>query len=196
VPGDYEMVRGLGRGGMGVVYLANQKSLGRPVAVKVLRPGEATYGPLVKRFLDEARHLAHLRHPNIVSIHEIGQAGTEPYFTMDFVAGEPLSARLSANTGGDGAAHARRPPSQALARLRQAAAGVQHAHAHGIIHRDLKPANILVDASGHAYVTDFGLARDTAQDSNLTRSGEVMGTPSYMAPEQARGQKELIGEAT
>jgi len=196
LPGDYEIVRELGRGGMGVVYLARQKSLGRDVAVKVLRPGETTYGPLVKRFLDEARHLAHLRHPNIVSIHEIGQAGTEPYFTMDFVAGEPLSARLSANTRDDEAAHARLPPSQALALLKQAAAGVQHAHAHGIIHRDLKPANILVDASGHAYVTDFGLARDTAQDSNLTRSGEVMGTPSYMAPEQARGQKELIGEAT
>src|SRR5205085_11226829 len=95
LPGDYEIVRELGRGGMGVVYLAKQKSLGREVAIKVLRPGETTFGPLVKRFLDEARHLAHLRHPNIVSIHEIGQADSEPYFTMDFVAGEPLSALLS-----------------------------------------------------------------------------------------------------
>src|SRR5205085_7041483 len=95
LPGDYEIIRELGRGGMGVVYLARQKSLGRDVAIKVLRPGETTFGPLVKRFLDEARHLAHLRHPNIVSIHEIGQADSEPYFTMDFVAGEPLSALLS-----------------------------------------------------------------------------------------------------
>ena len=196
LPGDYEIVRELGRGGMGVVYQARQKSLGRDVAVKVLRPGETTFGPLVKRFLDEARHLAHLRHPNIVSIHEIGQADSEPYFTMDYVEGRPLSAMLARNEPGRHATGTRLPPSQALALLKQAAAGVEHAHAHGIIHRDLKPANILVDSSGHAYVTDFGLARDIAQDSNLTRSGEVMGTPAYMSPEQARGQKELIGEAT
>jgi|GEM_PF-1293308 len=221
LPDDYEIVRELGRGGMGVVYLAKQKSLGRDVAVKVLRPGEATFGPLVKRFLEEARHLARLRHPNIVSIHEIGHAESEPYFTMDYVEGEPLSAilarssRLAAATGsardketasisdtgpGDGSprasSHVRLSPTQALAILKQAAAGVRHAHKHGIIHRDLKPGNILVDASGHAYVTDFGLARDMAQSSKLTRSGEIMGTPAYMAPEQARGQKELIGEAT
>jgi serine/threonine protein kinase len=227
LPGDYEILRELGRGGMGVVYLANQKSLGRAVAVKVLRPGEATFGPLVKRFLEEARHLARLRHPNIVSIHEIGRADQEPYFTMDYVEGQPLSAILAggrpgtppgpasppgpaaetrtftdAESGRDaGAASSSQPrkrlsPTQALAILKQAAAGVQHAHEHGIIHRDLKPGNVLVDASGHAYVTDFGLARDMAHSSELTRSGEVMGTPAYMAPEQARGQKDLIGEAT
>jgi serine/threonine protein kinase len=234
LPGDYEIVRELGRGGMGVVYLAKQKSLGREVAVKVLRPGEATFGPLVKRFLEEARHLAQLRHPNIVSIHEIGRADKEPYFTMDYVEGEPLSTilarsragsvtgpttsaktsgapALAAGTGASGSAGQCHPPltphhspdhgqqlapTQALAILKQAAAGVQHAHEHGIIHRDLKPANILVDSSGHAYVTDFGLARDMAQNSKLTRSGEVMGTPAYMSPEQVRGQKELIGEAT
>src|SRR5258708_3819859 len=196
LPGDYEIVRELGRGGMGVVYLARQKSLGRDVAIKVLRPGETTFGPLVKRFLDEARHLAHLRHPNIVSIHEIGQADSEPYFTMDFVEGQPLSAKLARHEPGSEESRTRLPPSQALALLKQAAAGDEHAHAHGIIHRDLKPANILIDASGHAYVTDFGLARDMAHDSNLTRSGEALGTPAYMAPEQARGQKELIGEAT
>ena len=175
----------------------------------------------MKRFLEEARHLARLRHPNIVSIHEIGQAGSEPYFTMDYVEGEPLSAILARSArvraGANGAsadatrsgpeakaddasaraaAHIRLSPTQALAILKQAAAGVQHAHKHGIIHRDLKPGNILVDAVGHAYVTDFGLARDMAQSSKLTRSGEIMGTPAYMAPEQARGQKELIGEAT
>jgi hypothetical protein len=195
LPGDYEIVREVGRGGMGVVYLANQKSLGRAVAVKVLRPGEATYAPLVKRFLEEARHLARLRHPNIVSIHEIGQAGTEPYFTMDYVEGQPLSALLARGKQSDGG-RARLSPTQALALLKQVAAGVQHAHEHGIIHRDLKPGNILVDRSGQAYVTDFGLARDRAQSSKLTGSGEILGTPAYMAPEQARGQKELIGEAT
>src|SRR5262249_11875083 len=92
LPGDYEIVRELGRGGMGVVYLVRQKSLGRLVAVKVLRPGETTFGRLVKRFLEEARHLARLRHPNIVSVHEIGHAADEPYFTMDYVQGQPLSA--------------------------------------------------------------------------------------------------------
>jgi tetratricopeptide (TPR) repeat protein/predicted Ser/Thr protein kinase len=187
LPEDYEIVRELGRGGMGVVYLVRQKSLGRHIAVKVLRPGEATFAALVQRFLEEARHLARLRHPNIVSVHEVGRAGDEPYFTMDYVEGEPLSARL---------ARGRLTPSEALAILKQAAAGVQHAHAHGIIHRDLKPGNILIDSEGRAYVTDFGLARDMTQVSTLTRPGEVMGTPAYMAPEQALGQSDLIGETT
>src|SRR5262249_7385620 len=148
------------------------------------------------------------------------------FFTMDYVDGKPLSALLAGTspttslpaappadpavattpyeppkeiapaTRDTAPSRVRLPPAQALALLKQIAAGGQHAHEHGIIHRDLKPANVLVDAAGHAYVTDFGLARDTAQGSDLTRSGEVMGTPSYMAPEQARGQKELIGEAT
>ena len=95
LPEDYEIVRELGRGGMGVVYLVRQKSLGRHIAVKVLRPGEATFAPLVQRFLEETRHLARLRHPNIVSVHEVGRAGDEPYFTMDYVEGEPLSVRLA-----------------------------------------------------------------------------------------------------
>jgi predicted Ser/Thr protein kinase/tetratricopeptide (TPR) repeat protein len=187
LPDDYEIVRELGRGGMGVVYLVRQKSLGRLVAVKVLRPGEVTFDRLVKRFLEEARHLARLRHANIVSVHEIGQAANEPYFTMDYVEGEPLSVLL---------ARGRLSPSRALAILKQAAEGVRYAHAQGIIHRDLKPANILLDPQGHAYVTDFGLARDMTQTSKLTRSGEVMGTPAYMAPEQALGESHLIGEAT
>src|SRR5207253_4550322 len=147
-PEDYELVRELGRGGMGVVYLVRQESLGRMVAVKVLRPGEAAFGRLVEGFLGEARHLARLRHPNIVSIHEIGQAGSEPYFTMDYVEGEPLSAILARSArvraGANGAsadatrsgpepkaddasaraaAHIRLSPTQALAILKQAAAG-------------------------------------------------------------------------
>src|SRR5262249_6410866 len=148
------------------------------------------------------------------------------FFTMDYVDGKPLSALLAGTspttslpaappadpavattpyeppkeiapaTRDTAPSRVRLPPAQALALLKQIAAGGQHAHEHGIIHRDLKPANVLVDAAGQAYVTDFGLARDMAQSSKLTRSGEVMGTPAYMAPEQARGQKELIGEAT
>jgi predicted Ser/Thr protein kinase len=187
LPKDYEIVRELGRGGMGVVYLVRQQSLGRLVAVKVLRPGEMMFGHMLQRFLDEARHLARLRHPNIVSVHEVGRAGDEPYFTMDYVDGEPLSALLNRE---------RLSPTQALAIWKQAAEAVGHAHAQGIIHRDLKPGNVLVDALGRAYVTDFGLARDMTQTSQMTRAGEIMGTPAYMAPEQALGQIEQIGEAT
>jgi predicted Ser/Thr protein kinase len=187
LPDDYEIVRELGRGGMGVVYLVRQQSLGRLVAVKVLRPGEATFGPIVRRFLDEARHLARLRHPHIVSIHEVGDARGEPYFTMDYVEGEPLSALLP---------RGRMSPTQALAILKPAAEAVRHAHEQGIIHRDLKPGNILVDARGQAFVTDFGLARELSGSSGLTRTGEVMGTPAYMSPEQAQGQGDRIGEAT
>jgi tetratricopeptide (TPR) repeat protein/predicted Ser/Thr protein kinase len=187
LPADYEIVRELGRGGMGVVYLVQQKSLGRPVAVKVLRPGEATFGRVVQRFLEEARHLARLRHANIVAIHEIGRAGDEPYFTMDYVEGEALSALL---------ARERPSPSRALALVKQVAEGIAYAHGQGIVHRDLKPGNVLIDRHGRAYVTDFGLSRDLTRDSALTHPGEVMGTPAYMSPEQANGQTELIGEAT
>jgi serine/threonine protein kinase len=187
LPVDYEIVRELGRGGMGVVYLVRQKSLGRLVAVKVLRPGEATFGRVLQRFLEEAKHLARLRHPNIVSVHEVGRAGDEPYFTMDYVEGESLSAVLARD---------RLSPTQALALWKQAAEAVLHAHSQGIIHRDLKPGNVLVDAGGKAYVTDFGLARDITQASQITRTGEVMGTPAYMAPEQALGQVDRIGEVT
>jgi predicted Ser/Thr protein kinase len=187
LPEDYEIVHELGRGGMGVVYLVRQKSLGRLVAVKVLRPGEQTFGPIVRRFLTEARHLARLRHPHIVSVHEVGDARGEPYFTMDYVEGEPLTAILG---------RGRLTPSRALAILKPVVEAVQHAHEQGIIHRDLKPGNILVDRAGRAFVTDFGLARDMTQASVLTGSGEVMGTPAYMAPEQARGLADQIGETT
>lgn len=187
VASEYDIERELGHGGMGVVYLARQRSLDRQVALKVLRPGERTFGPLVRRFLDEARHLAQLRHPNIVAIHEVGDADGEPYFTMDFIDGETLSAVI-----------ARGPlaPTRAVEVLKQVAAGVQHAHRHGIIHRDLKPGNVLLDRNGHVFVTDFGLARNVTQDADLTQSGELLGTPQYMSPEQARGQAALVGEAT
>ena len=187
LPDDYHMVEEIGRGGMGVVYRAHQRSLDRDVAIKVLRPGEAKGGPLLARFLEEARHLARLRHPNIVSVHEVGEADGEPYFTMDYVRGEPLSARLRRGP---------LPPTQAIGIVEQTGQAVQFAHEHGIIHRDLKPANILLDETGRAFVTDFGLARDTNQAASVTRSGEILGTPAYMAREQALGQTELIGEST
>jgi predicted Ser/Thr protein kinase len=187
LPDDYHIEREIGKGGMGVVYLAHQQSLNRDVALKVLRPGEQTFGPLVKRFLGEAKHLARLRHPNIVSIHEVGDAQGEPYFTMDYIDGESLSAEICRGS---------MSPTQALSILKQVAEGVQHAHRQGIIHRDLKPSNVLIDNEGTAFVTDFGLARDVSQSSDLTQTGELLGTPQYMSPEQARGQSSLIGEAT
>ena len=178
LPAGYEVVRELGRGGMGVVYLARQEPLGREVAVKVIRPGHMAEGRRLRRFLEEARHLAQLRHPNIVAVHEVGRADGEHFFSMDYIPGESLADRL-----GRGAL----PVSQAVALLKQVAEGVQHAHEHGIIHRDLKPGNVLLDDAGRAYVTDFGLARDLAVGSDLTRPGELLGTPAYMSPEQARG---------
>jgi predicted Ser/Thr protein kinase len=187
VPDDYQIERELGRGGMGVVYLVRQRSLNRRVALKVLRPGERAFGAVLKRFRDEAQHLARLRHPHIVTIHEVGEAAGEPYFTMDYVDGEPLSALLR---------HGPLSPTQAVEILKQVAGAVQHAHKQGIIHRDLKPGNVLIDRSGRVFVTDFGLARDLSQAAHLTETGELLGTPQYMAPEQARGQTELIGEAT
>ena len=187
LPEEYQIEREIGKGGMGVVYLAHQQSLNRDVALKVLRPGEQTFGPLVKRFLGEAKHLARLRHPNIVSIHEVGDAHGEPYFTMDYIDGEPLSAEIRRGA---------LSPTQTLSVLKQVAEAVQHAHRQGIIHRDLKPSNVLIDRQGTGFVTDFGLARDVSGSSELTQTGELLGTPQYMAPEQARGQSSMIGEAT
>jgi tRNA A-37 threonylcarbamoyl transferase component Bud32 len=187
ISGDYEIERELGCGGMGVVYLARQKSLHRNVAIKVLRPSRISFEKHVSRFLEEARHLANLRHPNIVPVHEIGDAEGEPYFTMDFIDGEPLSAII-----------ARGPltPSRAVEIVRQVSLAIQHAHRQGVIHRDLKPANVLIDKQGSVFVTDFGLARTIGADSSLTQTGDVLGTPQYMSPEQARGDTKLIGEAS
>jgi predicted Ser/Thr protein kinase len=185
---DFEVARELGRGGMGVVYLVRQKSLGRLAAVKVLRSGDAEIGPALRRFLDEARHLARLRHPHIVAVHEVGRDGRgEPYFVMDYVEGEPLTAVL---------ARGRMTPTRALAVVKQVGAAVHHAHERGIIHRDLKPGNILIAEDGAAFVTDFGLARDMTEPADRACPGGIMGTPSYMSPEQARGQADLVGEAS
>lgn len=187
LPVDYKIERELGHGGMGVVYLAWQQSLQRHVAIKVLRPSLGTFRNLVDRFLNEAQNLARLRHPHIVAIYEIGDADGEPYFTMDHVDGEPLTQRLNKGP---------LSPTQSVELLKQIASAVQHAHKHGIVHRDLKPANVLLNRQGEAFVTDFGLARQMHQDSGLTQTGEVLGTPRYMAPEQARGQAAQVGEAT
>lgn len=184
--GDYELIEELGRGGMGVVYKAWQKSLGRLVALKMILPTALPSEQAVLRFQVEARAAARLRHPNVVAVHQVGQLHGQPYFTMDYVPGRDLSA----------VARGRPMDPQSAARLlAQVAAAVDHLHAHGIIHRDLKPSNILVEEGGCAYVTDFGLALTCGGDSQLTQSGMIVGTPSYMAPEQACGRRQAVGPA-
>ena len=189
LPDDYEVLGELGRGGMGVVYRARQRSLGREVAIKVLRPGELVFGEALRRFRAEAKSLARLRHRHIVSVHDLGEGkdGTL-WFTMDLVEGGTLAAEI--------AGAGRLLPARAVRIVRQVAAAIAHAHAHGIVHRDLKPQNVLLDRAGDAYVADFGLARDAAAAGTRTLTGELLGTPAYMSPEQARGDAARIGEAS
>ncbi len=187
LPPEYEMLGELGRGGMGIVYRVRQRSLDRTVALKLLRPGEEIFAEAVRRFEKEARALARLRHRHIVAIHEVGRTGGNLYYTMDLIEGASLAELIR-----DGQV----PPTRAVRLLRQVAAAVAHAHAHGLIHRDLKPANILVDRAGDAFVVDFGLARDLGLAADATASGWIVGTPAYMSPEQAQGDAARIGEAT
>ena len=187
LPDDYELLGELGRGGMGVVYRARQRSLDRQVAVKVLRPGELIFGDALRRFEREAQSLARLRHPHIVSVHEIGRADGLLYFTMDLIEGESLHDKL-----------ARGPltTAQAVRMLRQVTSAIVYTHQHGFVHRDLKPGNILLDGAENALVADFGLVRNLTDGGDGTVSGHILGTPDYMSPEQARGDVNRVGEAT
>jgi eukaryotic-like serine/threonine-protein kinase len=155
--GDYELLEELGRGGMGVVYKAHQKSLGRTVAVKMLLAGRSASEEFVTRFRGEASAAAVLRHPNIVAIHEVGCEAGRHYFSMDYVAGRTL-----AEITRDGPLPARR----AAAYVRTLAVAMQYAHQHGIMHRDLKPSNVLIDASDQPHITDFGLAKRSPRRSD------------------------------
>jgi predicted Ser/Thr protein kinase len=178
LPEDFEILDEIGRGGMGVVYRVHQRSLDRTLAVKVVRPGALGFAEAVRRFRKEAKALARLRHPGIVSVHEVGTAGDAVWFSMDLVEGESLADHLR-----EGAL----PDAEAARLVRQAASAVAHAHGRGVIHRDLKPANVLLDAEGNAWVVDFGLARATETTLDATGTGRLLGTPAYMAPEQVRG---------
>jgi len=186
LPDDYELGKELGRGGMGIVYRAHQKSLDRDVAVKVLRPGDLQFGSAITRFENEARSLARLRHRHIVSVHAVGKASGFVYFTMDLIDGMSLQELIASGQMTNG---------RAIKLLRQVASAMTYAHGQGVVHRDLKPANILVDKADDAFVVDFGLARDLGGSDNATLSGQMMGTPSYMSPEQALGDRDKIGEA-
>jgi tetratricopeptide (TPR) repeat protein len=183
IPG-YEVQDLLGRGGMGVVYRAVQKHLKRPVALKMVR-GDLSFDPgQVERFRVEAESIASLRHPNVVQIYEIGESGGVPYFSLEMLEGGTLARRLSS---GPMVARAAATLTATLART------IAAVHRVGIIHRDLKPSNVLFDVDGTPKVTDFGLAKRLKVEDGQTLSGEVMGTPSYMAPEQAEGLTHQIG---
>jgi tetratricopeptide (TPR) repeat protein len=183
VPG-FVILNVLGRGGMGVVYKARQASLNRLVALKMIRSG-AHAGPAERaRFRQEAEAVARLQHPNVVQIYEIGEHDAHPFLALEFVDGGSLAARL---------AGAPQPPRQAAGLVETLARAVHAAHGRGIIHRDLKPANVLLTADGTPKVADFGLAKCLDAEAGDTPSGAVIGTPSYMAPEQARGRSREVG---
>lgn len=184
--GDYELLEEIGRGGMGVVYKARQVSLDRIVALKRIKAGQLASAEDIARFQREAKAAAGLDHPHIVPIYEVGEHAGQQYFTMKLIEGGNLNAHLS-KFENDAKATA-----QVMIRMARA---VHHAHQRGILHRDLKPANILIDAEGEPHVSDFGLAQPIEREAKLTQSGAIVGTPEYMAPEQAKGEKGLTTAA-
>jgi serine/threonine-protein kinase len=185
--GDYELLEEVGRGGQGVVFRARQKSLNRIVALKVISLGQWASEAHLKRFRREAEAAASLAHPSIVPIYDVGERDGLCYFSMKFVEGGQLDEVVR-----------RRPISvrQAAELTAKVARTVHYAHEHGILHRDIKPGNILLDEKGEPHLTDFGLARLLDSESTVTRTVEVMGTPSYMAPEQAAGKNAELTSAT
>jgi TolB-like protein/Tfp pilus assembly protein PilF/predicted Ser/Thr protein kinase len=185
--GDYELLEEVGRGGQGVVFRARQKSLNRIVALKVISLGQWASKAHLKRFRLEAEAAARLEHPGIVPIHEVGERDGSCYFSMKFVEGGQLD---------EVAKHEPMPIRQAAELIAKIARTVHYAHEHGILHRDIKPGNILLDAKGEPHLTDFGLARLVESESSVTQTLDVLGTPSYMAPEQAMGNNAAITGAT
>ncbi len=185
--GDYELLEEIGRGGQGIVFRARQKSLNRVVALKVIGLGQWATKAHLRRFRREAEAAARLDHPGIVPIYEVGERDGSCYFSMKLIEGGQLDEVV------------RQAPlsiRQAAQLIAQIARTVHHAHEHGILHRDIKPGNLLLDAKGEPHLTDFGLARLVESESTVTRTLEVMGTPSYMAPEQAIGNNADVGRAT
>jgi serine/threonine-protein kinase len=183
VPG-YDILEVLGSGGMGVVYRARQRALGRLVALKMVRGDACPDHEQLQRFKREAEAVARLQHPNIVQIHDVGEHNGRPYFSMELLEGGSLRSRRGSVT-----------PRESAEVVEALARAIHEAHCRGIVHRDLKPGNVLLTADGTPRVTDFGLARDLASESLLTPSGAVLGTPAHMAPEQAEGKAKEAGPA-
>ncbi len=180
----YEVLGELGRGAMGIVYKAKQLALGRIVALKVIRASDATSADEIARFKSEAAAIARLQHPNIVQIYEFSEQGEWPYFSLEFIDGGTLSQKI---------AGVQQSPREAAQLIETLARAVHQAHLAGIVHRDLKPANVLLTRDGVPKITDFGLAKQAQADYAATETGMLMGTPLYMAPEQAAADSARIG---
>lgn len=182
--GNYVLEKEIGRGGMGIVYHATRLTDGEAVAIKMILKGDFASEAERKRFDSEAMAAAKLNHPNIIPIYEIGDFQGREYFCMKLIPGQSLAERLSRGP---------MPPQQAAKVMAEISDAIHYAHDQGILHRDLKPSNILLDDQGKAYVADFGLAKESTGRASLTRSGAIMGTPSFMSPEQAAGNRGQVG---
>lgn len=203
--GDYELIEVIARGGMGVVYRARQLSLPRLVAIKMIRAGEFASDAEQQRFRAEAEAAAHLDHPHIVPVYEVGDFEGQEYFAMKLINGDSLAGRLAggkASRGENGRKDRAEPgriggysEHEIATLVGKIARAIHYAHLRGVLHRDLKPANILIDAQGEPFVTDFGLAKRMETEPELTLSGTVIGTPNYMSPEQAAGRSGIITTA-
>lgn len=185
--GDYDLLDQLGRGGMGVVYRAWQRSMDRHVAVKMILAGRLANEAEVQRFYDEARAAGSLRHRHIVAIYQVGEHNGRHFYSMDLIAGATLADRIA-----DGPL----PPEQAVKYLIPIAEATHFAHGRGVLHRDLKPSNVLIDVHDQPRITDFGLAKRLEQQPEIESDGSIVGTPSYMSPEQAAAREDLLGPAT